>query len=120
MWISCQSWPDSTADRTYSLNHKIYHECERNVDTIAQVDTISAYLSLSEGGFGKKGTNVGTIVEVGTISAYLSLSEIGFWAKIEQNGHYRMWIWTNIEQSGHNRCQNLAKIWQSGRNRNQH
>ena len=48
-----------------------------HVGTIAQVGTISAYLSLSEGGFGQKETNVGTIVEVGTISAYLSLSESG-------------------------------------------
>ena len=63
MWIKCQNWPDSKVDRTYKLNHKIYHNRERNVGTIAnvgtiegiaQVGTISAYLSLSEGGFGPK------------------------------------------------------------------
>ena len=94
------------------------------MDTIAQVGTISAYLSLSEGGFGKKGTNVGTIVEVGTISAYLSRSEGGcgpkldnvgtivrgfgpkvgkggtIAAKIGPSGHYREWIWVTIKQSG--------------------
>ena len=34
----------------------------------------------------KIGTNVDTIVEVGTISAYLSLSEGGFWPKLSKVG----------------------------------
>ena len=80
------------------MNHKFKHKGERNVGTVAQVSTISAYPSLSEGDldnnwntcghdrrswhylgvpftirkyFGRK-INKGTIVEVGTISAYLS------------------------------------------------
>ena len=31
------------------MNHKFYHKGERNVGTVAQVSTISAYPSLSEG-----------------------------------------------------------------------
>ena len=31
------------------MNHKFYHKCGRNVGTVAQAGTISAYPSLSEG-----------------------------------------------------------------------
>ena len=36
------------------MNHKFYHKGERNVGTVAQVSTISAYPSLSEGDLDKK------------------------------------------------------------------
>ena len=105
------------------------------MDTIAQVGTISAYLSLSEGGFEERRKHVGTIVEVGTISAYLSLSEGGCGAKlskvgtigcgfkprltlsgakIEQSGYYRGQMLPKSEQSGNHRGQFLTNIWQSG------
>ena len=65
----------------------------------------------------KKGTNVGTIVEVGTISAYLSLSENGFGPKLSKVGTIGCGfgptlskvgtiaakIGPTIEQSGHQR-----------------
>ena len=143
MWIRCQSWPDSKVDRTYSLNHKIYHTCERNVDTIAQVGTISAYLSLSEGGFGKKERmwarssklalsrrtfhypkvdvgpklkNVGTIgCGFGPTSIKVGTIATTIKAKLSKVGT----IGPKIEQSGHYRDQLLTTIQQSGHYRDQ-
>ena len=96
-----------------------------NVGTIVEVGTISAYLSLSEGGCGPKLSKVGTIgcgfgptlSKVGTIAAKIGpkLSKVGtIGAKIEQSGHYRDQIWTKIEQSGHYRDQIWPQIEQSG------
>ena len=117
-----------------------------NVGTIVEVGTISAYLSLSEGGCGPKlskvGTigcgfgpnlnNVDTIAQVATISAYLSLFEDGFGKKRKDCGHdrrswyylgvpfpIRRWMWTKIEQSGHYRMWIWTNIEQSGHDRNQ-
>ena len=54
------------------MNHKIDHKCERNVATIDQVGTISAYPSLSEGGFGQ------TLERMWARSSKLALSRLTF------------------------------------------
>ena len=41
------------------MNHKFYHKGERNVGTVAQVSTISAYPSLSEGDLDKSWNKCG-------------------------------------------------------------
>ena len=86
------------------MNRKLYHNSGRNVGTIANVDTIegiarvgtiSAYLALSECGFGpnrvklalsKGGSGpklgkAGTIVHVGIIQGWI-------WAKFGPSWHY--------------------------------
>ena len=132
MWIGWQSWPDSKVNRAWSLNHKFDQTCDRNVGTIAQVGTISAYPSLSKGGFGQ------TLERMCARSPKLALSRLTFhypkadldhhlqswhsakwnWSNFGQGGLYQKWIWTNIEQSWHYRMwildHNLTKCALSG------
>ena len=95
------------------MNHKFYHKGERNVGTVAQVSTISAYPSLSEGDLDKSWNKVSTIVEVYTISAYPLISEGDLNTSWNKCGHdRRSWhylglpftikkrIWTNICKVG--------------------
>ena len=99
------------------MNRKLYHKSGRNVSTVANVDTIegiarvgtiSAYLALSEGGFGP------TFYNIATIQGWVL-------THIWQSGHYlgqvcivQGWNWANIDQSCHypkvNLGQNRARL----------
>ena len=65
------------------MNHKLDHKSGRDVNTIANVDTIEG------------------IARVGTISEYLALSESGFGLKLGQAGTIQKWIGVRMEQSWH-------------------
>ena len=77
----------------------------KNVGTIVEVGTISAYLSLSESGCRPTLKNVGTIgcgfgptlSKVGTLAANIKakLSKVGtIGAQFGPSGHYRGYMWS--------------------------
>ena len=74
--------------RTLHYPKVIWTKVGINVGTIVEVGTISAYLSLSEGGFGPKLSKVGTIGS----GFGLKVSTIG--AQIGPSGHYEGYIWS--------------------------
>ena len=64
------------------MNHKFYHKGERNVGTVAQVSTISAYPSLSEGDFDNNWSKCG--------------HDRRSWHYLGLPFTIQKWIWTNI------------------------
>ena len=103
------------------MNHKIYHKRKRNVGTIAQVGTISEYLSLSEGGFGQKLAKL-TLCRMELVQFWakwaLSGVDLGNNCKHDRQlskvGTIQGWNWANIWQSWHypkvDLGQDLAKL----------
>ena len=123
----------------FTIQGWIWTNIGTNVGTIAQVGTISAYLSLYKSGFGQTFVKLTFCkVELVQFWARCALSEVDLvqhwskWAlsgvdldqdlakwtlsgsKSEQSGHYRGQIWTNIDQSGHYRGPIWAKLALSG------
>ena len=75
----------------FTIRGQIWARIGTNVGTIVEVGTISAYVSLSEGGFGPKFSKVGTI-EAKLGPNLCNVGIIG--AQIGPSGHYRGWMWS--------------------------